>query len=129
MASRKHLRISVKRAQEASAPADGQRLLVDRLWPRGQSKEALRLDGWLKELAPSTELRQWFGHEASKWDAFQKRYFRELDAQPEAVDALLERCRKGPVTLVYGAKDEAHNNAVALKIYLEGRQRGPKESS
>lgn len=118
MAKAKPLRLAVKRAYDPPASADGQRVLVDRVWPRGVKKEALRLDGWLKDVAPSTRLRKWFGHDPDKWDDFRTRYFRELDAQPEAVAALRERCARGKVTLVYGAKDTAHNQAVALKAYL-----------
>ncbi|HEY9549865.1 MAG TPA: DUF488 domain-containing protein [Kiloniellaceae bacterium] len=127
MAKSKPLHLAVKRAYDPPAKADGQRVLVDRVWPRGVTKEALRLDGWLKEAAPSTALRKWFGHDPAKWDGFRERYFRELDAQPEAVATLLERCARGRVTLVYGAKDSAHNQAVALKTYLERRQRQSKE--
>lgn len=118
MAKAKPLRLAVKRAYDPPASADGQRVLVDRVWPRGVTKEALRLDGWLKEAAPSTALREWFGHDPKKWDSFRSRYFRELDAQPDAVAVLLERCARGKVTLVYGAKDPAHNQAVALTEYL-----------
>lgn len=118
MAKGKSLRLAVKRAYEQPASADGQRVLVDRVWPRGVKKEALELDDWLKDVAPSTKLRKWFGHDPEKWDEFRDRYFRELDAQPDAVAALLERGAKSKVTLVYGAKDTAHNQAVALRDYL-----------
>lgn len=118
MTKGKPLRFAVKRAYEPPAAADGQRVLVDRVWPRGVKKEELELDDWLKDLAPSTRLRKWFGHDPEKWDEFRRRYFRELDAQPDAVATLLERGAKGKVTLVYGAKDSAHNQAVALKDYL-----------
>jgi uncharacterized protein YeaO (DUF488 family) len=83
------------------------------------SKANLRLDGWLKEVAPSTELRNWFNHDPAKWSAFSDRYFRELDEQPEAIERLLAKCRKGTVTLVFAARDTRYNNAVALKAYLE----------
>jgi uncharacterized protein YeaO (DUF488 family) len=118
MAKGKSLRLAVKRAYEPPASADGQRVLVDRVWPRGVKKEVLELDDWLKDVAPSTKLRKWFGHDPEKWDEFRDRYFRELDAQPDAVAALLERGAKNKVTLVYGARDTAHNQAVALKDYL-----------
>jgi uncharacterized protein YeaO (DUF488 family) len=118
MTKAKSLRLAVKRAYDPPASADGQRVLVDRVWPRGVTKEALRLDDWLKEAAPSTALRKWFGHDPKKWDGFRARYFRELDGQPDAVAALLERCAQGKVTLVYGAKDVTHNQAVALTEYL-----------
>jgi uncharacterized protein YeaO (DUF488 family) len=113
--------IKVKRAYEAPAADDGARFLVDRLWPRGIKKEALKLDGWIKEIAPSNELRQWFHHERNKWDEFQVRYARELDAQADLLKPILDAARRGTVTLVYSARDETHNNAVALKQYLEAR--------
>jgi uncharacterized protein YeaO (DUF488 family) len=118
MAKARSQRIAVKRAYDPPAQADGQRVLVDRVWPRGVTKDTLRLDAWMKELAPSTGLRKWFGHDPLRWDGFRARYFRELDVQPEAVATLLDRCARGRLTLVYGAKDTAHNNAVALKAYL-----------
>jgi uncharacterized protein YeaO (DUF488 family) len=111
--------IKVKRAYEKPSRGDGKRVLVDRLWPRGISKEAAKIDLWVKEAAPSSELRKWFGHEPEKWGDFQKRYFKELDKKPEAVKELEKAAHKGSMTLVYGAKDEEHNNAVALKVYLE----------
>ena len=111
--------IRIKRAYEEAAPEDGRRFLVDRLWPRGIKKEALPLDGWLKEVAPSDELRRWFGHEPERWAEFQRRYAAELDAQPESWQPLLEAARQGDVTLVYAARDEEHNNAAALRSYLE----------
>lgn len=113
--------IKIKRAYEEAAPEDGRRFLVDRLWPRGVKKEALPLDGWLKEVAPSDELRHWFGHEPERWAEFQQRYTAELDAQPESWQPLLEAARQGDVTLLYAARDEVHNNAVALRSYLEKR--------
>jgi len=115
-------RIGIERAH-GGMPSEtgGTRLLVDRLWPRGVSKDALGLDGWLKDAAPSTELRRWFAHDPAKWPEFQARYAAELDARPEVVERLLERVRAGDVTLVYGARDTRHNNAVALKAYLERR--------
>jgi uncharacterized protein YeaO (DUF488 family) len=111
--------VRLKRAYDAAAKSDGGRVLVDRLWPRGVSKDELRLDDWLKEVAPSTGLRKWFGHDPAKWGAFKARYFRELDEQSEAVERLLARGRAGTVTLVFGAKDVDHNDAVALKEYLD----------
>lgn len=111
--------IRVKRVYRAPRRSDGARVLVDRLWPRGLSRERLRFDQWAKELAPSTELRQWFGHDKVRWQEFTTRYADELDAQPEAVEALLALACEGPVTLLYAAKDEDLNNAVALKGYLE----------
>jgi uncharacterized protein YeaO (DUF488 family) len=91
------------------------------LWPRGLSKDAVRLDAWLKDVAPSTELRRWFGHDPAKWEGFQRRYRRELAARPAALVPLLDAARAGPVTLVYGAKDERHNDAVVLKAVLDER--------
>jgi uncharacterized protein YeaO (DUF488 family) len=113
------MNVALKRAYEDPKPKDGFRVLVDRLWPRGVSKDSAQIDLWLKEIAPSTELRKWFGHEVEKWAKFRERYFRELDANPDAVEQLMEHVRKRKVTLVYGAKDEEHNDAVALKDYLE----------
>ncbi|MCB1980110.1 MAG: DUF488 domain-containing protein [Burkholderiaceae bacterium] len=110
--------VLIKRAYEPPAPQDGARILIDRLWPRGIKKEALVLDQWAKELAPSTALRQWFGHEPARWAEFQKRYAVELQAQAEALDALRARARHSAVTLVYGAHDEAHNNAVVVRALL-----------
>jgi uncharacterized protein YeaO (DUF488 family) len=114
--------IKLKRAYEASEPSDGFRILVDRLWPRGVSKSTARIDLWLKEIAPSADLRKWFGHEPSKWTEFRDRYFRELENNSEALNELMAHLRYGIVTLVYGAKDQEHNNAVALKDYLESRR-------
>ena len=114
----KRLHVELKRAYEKPAEGDGLRILVDRLWPRGVAKSAARIDLWLKEIAPSTALRKWFGHDPAKWAEFRKRYFRELDANPEAVEQLKEHARQGKVTLVYGAKDQEHNDAVAIREYL-----------
>ena len=109
----------LKRAYAPSKKDDGFRVLVDRLWPRGVSKSSARIDLWLKEIAPSAALRKWFGHDPLKWDAFRARYFRELQKNPKAVAQLNEIIRNGPVTLLFAAKDQEHNNAVALKEYLE----------
>ncbi|MHB1215136.1 MAG: DUF488 domain-containing protein [Thiobacillus sp.] len=111
--------LRLKRAYEAPAPDDGFRILVDRLWPRGVSRNAAHIDLWLKEVAPSTSLRKWFGHDPSKWVEFRERYFLELRRNPEAIGQLNEHVRQGVVTLVYGAKDTEHNHAVALKAYLD----------
>ena len=111
--------IRLKRAYEPSKKDDGFRVLVDRLWPRGVSKSSARIDLWLKEIAPSAALRKWFGHDMLKWDTFRARYFRELQKNPEAVAQLNEIIRNGPVTLLFAAKDQEHNNVVALKEYLE----------
>jgi uncharacterized protein YeaO (DUF488 family) len=108
--------VRITRAYEPASEGDGFRVLVDRLWPRGVSKEKARLDTWMKEIAPSTVLRRWFGHDPARWDEFERRYRAEL-AEPERrhlVDELANRARHGPVTLVYGARDTAHNEAVVL---------------
>ncbi len=109
----------IKRIYEPPSPQDGLRILVDRLWPRGMKKEDCRLDGWLKELAPSAKLRKWFGHDPARWLQFQRRYFDELKEQTDACQALLKQARQSTVTLLYGARDPDHNQAVALKTYLE----------
>jgi len=114
-------KLQVKRVYEAPARADGCRVLVDRVWPRGLTKDAARLDAWVKDVAPSGELRKWFGHEPSKWASFKRKYFRELDRQEGALDELMGACSGRTLTLLFGAKDSAHNNAVALKEYLDGR--------
>ena len=116
--------IQIKRAYEPATPADGARFLVDRLWPRGVTKQALELEGWLKDLAPSDKLRRWFKHDPAKWDEFQHRYFAELDEKPKAVQGLAEAARHRSVTLIFGARDTEHNHAVALKAYLLRRPRG-----
>ena len=113
--------IQVKRVYEPASRLDGARYLVDRLWPRGLKKETLALEGWLKELAPSDKLRKWFNHDPAKWGEFQRRYFAELESKAEAWRPLLEAARQGTVTLLYSASDEAHNNALALKDYLEAK--------
>jgi uncharacterized protein YeaO (DUF488 family) len=110
--------MAMKRAYEPAAPEDGRRVLVDRLWPRGVSKDKAAIDLWLKEIAPSTALRQWFGHDPARWEEFQHRYRAELDANGEVVTQLRDVIRAGKTTLVYGAKDEAHNDAVVLAEYL-----------
>jgi len=110
--------LRVKRIYEPAARADGRRILIDRLWPRGVSKSEAKVDLWLRELAPSTALRTWFDHQPSRWDGFRLRYRRELSVQSEALKALRAMARAGQVTLVYAAHDEAHNNAVALRQVL-----------
>lgn len=117
-------RIAIKRAYEPPADDDGCRILIDRIWPRGLSKADLRLDAWVKDVAPSTELRKWFGHDPVKWTAFRIRYFAELDARPEAVETLLAACGARALTLVFAAKDVDHSNAAALREYLRGRLAG-----
>jgi uncharacterized protein YeaO (DUF488 family) len=116
------MNIKIKRAYEAPAKEDGKRILVDRLWPRGISKEKAKIDLWPKELAPSTELRRWYGHDPEKWTEFKTRYFAELDAHPGLVDEL-RSVLKGTVTFVYSSKELKLNNAVALSEYLESSRR------
>lgn len=126
----RHLRI--KRAYEEPAPDDGRRVLIDRLWPRGIKKEKLALDAWAKELAPSTELRKWFDHEPSRWDAFRQRYAAELAARPEALqtlDELRQHARKDVLTLIYSARDEVHNGAITLRDFLLHPELLPSPSS
>jgi len=108
----------IKRVYEPRARSDGQRFLVERLWPRGMKKEALAQDVWLKEVAPSTQLRQWFGHRVERWESFTQRYRRELDANQDACKPLLEAARHGTVTLLYSARDTEHNAALVLRDYL-----------
>jgi uncharacterized protein YeaO (DUF488 family) len=120
--------IAIKRVYEPAAKVDGYRVLIDRLWPRGLKKESVQLDLWMKELAPSTALRQWFGHDPARWDGFRHRYATELDALAEQWRPLAERAARHTVTLLYGARDDEHNNAVALKAYLDNwlRTHGPR---
>jgi uncharacterized protein YeaO (DUF488 family) len=113
--------IQLKRAYEPATPKDGKRFLVDRMWPRGIKKSSLRLDAWVKEVAPSVSLRRWFGHEPEKWDEFRRRYFAELDKQAGTWEPILKAAKHTTVTLVYSAHDTEHNNAVALKEYLEAK--------
>jgi uncharacterized protein YeaO (DUF488 family) len=117
--------IKLKRVYEPASPDDGVRILVERLWPRGIKKDALKLDTWLKEVAPSDGLRRWFGHEPKKWNGFRDRYFAELDANPRTWESVAKAVRRGRVTLIYSSRDTEHNNAVALRNYLEDKmQRG-----
>jgi uncharacterized protein YeaO (DUF488 family) len=113
--------IYLRRAYEPPGPNDGQRILVDRVWPRGVSKEEAQLSSWQRDAAPSNELRRWFGHDPARWDEFRKRYRAELDAHPDVLQPILDALKKGDVTLVYGARDEEHNQALALKQFLDGR--------
>ena len=123
--------VTLKRAYDPVAATDGKRLLVERLWPRGLSKDRLKLDGWIREVAPTTELRKWFGHDPAKWRQFRIRYFRELDSQPESWRSIVSLARCGTVTLVYSSHDEEHNNAVALREFLQlkTRQRARRRRS
>lgn len=110
--------LKVKRVYEGAGDDDGQRILVERLWPRGINKEKLPLDGWNKDVAPSTELRTWFSHDPAKWDGFRARYAKELEGKPEAWQPLVAAGKKGAVTLLFSSHDEEHNNAVALLEFL-----------
>ena len=111
--------IRTKRIYEEPAGDDGLRVLVDRLWPRGVSKEEARIDRWEKDLAPTNELRRWFGHDPAKWEEFLRRYRAELEDRKELLARLRREANEGAVTLLYAARDETHNNAVALKRYIE----------
>ena len=111
--------VRLKRLYESPAPDDGFRVLVDRLWPRGLAKSKAAIDLWLKEIAPSAELRKWYGHDPEKWEEFRRRYRAELNEKREVLDDLKRRLKEGPVTFVFAARDEEHNSAVVLKEYLE----------
>jgi len=113
--------IALKRAYEPPAERDGQRILVDRVWPRGLTKDDLRLDEWYRDLAPSTELRRWFGHDPDRWDEFRKRYTAELRSPQvrERIERLAALAKRGKVTLVFGARDQEHNQAVVLRDYVQ----------
>lgn len=115
------MKVAIKRAYDEPQKSDGMRVLVDRLWPRGLTKEKAMIDLWLKEIAPTNELRKWFGHDPKKWEEFQKRYKRELKSQAAHFATLKQEARKGVVTLLYGAKDEEHNQAVVLQKLLRGK--------
>jgi|HubBroStandDraft_4_1064222.scaffolds.fasta_scaffold145926_2 uncharacterized protein YeaO (DUF488 family) len=121
--------IKLKRAYEPANRDDGTRFLVERLWPRGVKKHALRLDAWLKDVAPSSELRQWFGHDPAKWSEFQRRYREELKAKEGALEPILKGARRGRVTLVYSSHDQEHNNAVVLKGYVESHLAASNEDA
>jgi uncharacterized protein YeaO (DUF488 family) len=126
--------VRIARAYEEPGAGDGYRVLVDRLWPRGVRKDALAIDAWTKEVAPSDELRRWFGHDPARWEEFVERYREELARPPaaELVGELVARAKRGPVTLVYGAKDEAHNQAVVLRDVIEEqakRRRAPTSTA
>lgn len=107
--------VKIKRIYDPAAPADGKRILVDRMWPRGIKKEEAVLDEWLKELAPSTELRKWFGHDPAKWRDFRSRYKSELKGSADIIDRLRQESQRETITLLYAAKDVEHNNAVVLR--------------
>ena len=116
--------IKLKRAYRPPADDDGFRVLVERLWPRGLSKPEVAIDLWLKEVAPSPQLRKWFGHDPNKWEKFCRRYWGELAGKGQEVKILQSKAQEGDLTLVYGSRDETHNAAAALKLYLEGHSAG-----
>lgn len=116
--------LKLKRVYEDSERSDGARFLVERLWPRGIKKEQLKLDAWLKNVAPSDSLRRWFGHDPLKWSEFQKKYRAELSDNPDAWKPILEAAKRGRVTLLYSSRDTEHNNALVLKSFLEERIAG-----
>lgn len=111
--------IHIKRVYDPPEDSDGPRILAERLWPRGMKKKQLQLDDWAKDAAPSTELRKWFNHDPDRWNEFQRRYRKELDAHPEAWEPILNRAAEGDVTLLFSSRDTEHNNVVALKHYLD----------
>jgi uncharacterized protein YeaO (DUF488 family) len=111
--------IKIKRVYDPPDRSDGYRILVDRLWPRGKKKTEAKVDLWLKDIGPSNELRHWFGHEESKWDSFEKKYFKELKGKKDLIETIIEHEKKGTVTLLFGAKDTRFNNAVALRGFIE----------
>jgi uncharacterized protein YeaO (DUF488 family) len=113
--------VRLKRAYEPPAHGDGARILVDRLWPRGVTKQSAAIDEWLKDIAPSTALRQWFGHDPARWPEFRRRYADEVHRNPEHLDKLRAWAQHGPVTLVFSAHDEIHNDAIVLRDLLLGR--------
>jgi uncharacterized protein YeaO (DUF488 family) len=115
------LEIRAKRAYAPPAEGDGTRVLIDRLWPRGVTRAAAAIDHWFRELAPSTELRKWFGHDPARWDEFRRRYTAELTQHEEQLDQLLRIAAQGPLTLIYGARDEHHNDAAVLQGVLARR--------
>lgn len=119
MSRKPRIDIRTQRVYDAPEVGDGTRILVDRVWPRGMSRERLNADLWLKEVAPSTELRKWFAHDPAKWTGFQTRYRKELEDRPEPVTLLLMAALEGPLTLLYSAKDTEQNQAVALRAYLQ----------
>ena len=118
--------IRTKRAYDRPAPADGTRFLVDHLWPRGVKRPSLKIKAWVRQASPSTALRKWFAHDSARWAEFRRKYFAELNQKPEAWEPLLKAARERDITLVYGARDTEHNNAVALQTYLDRRLK-PKQ--
>lgn len=117
------MQIRLKWVYDSPGPGDGLRVLVDRVWPRGLKRSTARIDLWLREIAPSSELRKWFGHDPEKWSEFREKYFCELNANGERVRELAEQVSRGRVTLLFGSREKRRNNAAALKEYLELRAR------
>jgi uncharacterized protein YeaO (DUF488 family) len=117
----------IKRVYEEASAEDGLRILVDRLWPRGLSKKKAKVDLWLKDVAPGDALRKWFGHDPRKWEEFQARYFQELEARPRAFEPIVRELAERTVTLLFGAADETHNNAVALRAFILAKAKGPRK--
>ena len=113
--------VKLKRAYEPPTADDGTRILIDRLWPRGVTKERAAIDQWMKDISPSTELRKWFGHDPARWDEFRRRYSKEVHQHAELLDQLRSLAREGPITLVYSAHDEKHNDAVELRELILGK--------
>jgi len=120
--------IKLKRVYDPVADDDGTRFLVERLWPRGIKKSDLQMQAWLKDVAPSSSLRQWFSHDPKKWNDFRERYFRELRSNVRALEPLVAAAKQGTVTLLYSSRDSEHNNAVALRDYIEGQSRKNRSS-
>ena len=118
--------VKLKRAYEPPSRSDGKRVLIDRLWPRGVKRSEAKIDEWMKEIAPSTGLRKWFGHEPARWPEFQDRYVAEVRQHPELLDDLRKLAREGPLTLVFSARDEDHNDAVVLRDLILDRRRDRK---
>ena len=114
--------VKLKRAYDPPTADDGRRILIDRLWPRGISKQRAAIDHWMKDIAPSTELRKWFGHDPARWDEFRRRYAKEVHQHAELLDQLRALARQGPITLVYSAHDEKHNDAVELRALILGHR-------
>ena len=115
--------VKIKRVYDPVSKDDGKRILIDRLWPRGVNKDEAKIDEWLKEIAPSAELRRWYGHDPSKWEEFRKRYMKELNEKADIVDRLGKEGKKGQLTLLFAAKDKEHSNAAVLKEMLSGKPR------
>ena len=121
--------IKIKRIYDTPAEDDGFRILVDRLWPRGLTKEKAKVDLWLKEIAPSDQLRKWYAHDPKKWAEFRKRYFSDLDTKRELVNQIVQKTKEGDVTLLYSSKEEKINNAVALKEYIAKKKKGDEREN